>query len=177
MKIGLVIGHNKRSQGAIMRDENISEYAFWYTYVHYVVTPIVKESGHDVSVFRRDGTTSYREQIDALHRSTNDYDLIISFHFNGDVDRSVNGFEVLYSGNPQSEIYAKQMLNAMDMHLPFKNRGLRLVNRPDQRGYSFLKHGRAYALIVEPFFGSFNGITPERLYNMRLAFKKFFEEL
>ena len=177
MKIGLIVGHNNSAQGAILREENISEYAFWFTYVHYVVLPIVKSYGHDVKVIRRSATKSYSAQIEEVHKLTNDCELIISFHFNAVADRNVNGFEVLYSGNNKSGEYAKKMLNCLDSNLPLNKRGVKIVNRVGMRGYQFLKYGKAHALIVEPFFGSCRDFKPADLYGMRDAFEEFFGAL
>jgi len=157
MKIALLIGHRVSSQGA-RSVKRISEFAFWYTFLHTIVH--VLPSHHRYRVFERldsDGR-GYRERMKSVGKRAQEWgaDLIISFHFNASRNVKAEGFEVLCPEDDYiSEAYALDMLSCFEEHLRTPNRGLKRVpNDPDVRGSGFLYQTPMPSILVEPFFGT-----------------------
>jgi hypothetical protein len=156
MKIALLIGHRSGSQGA-RSVKNISEYAFWYTYLHAML-PLFPNV-HTYKIFERldsDGR-GYRERMRRVGRRAGEWgaELIVSCHFNASSNAKAEGFEVLCTRNHMSKMYASMMLSAMDDNLYGDSRGVRVVqNDPRERGSGFLYKTPMPAILIEPFFGT-----------------------
>jgi len=156
MKIALVIGHSSDKQGAETID-NISEYSFYWTLVHFSILPNAPLQ-HDYKVFERgDASMGYTENMKELHSDIDSWgaDLSISFHFNSHTSQAM-GSEVLHSGYEQSKHYAELLNYQFTQNLlGIKNRGIKEKTK-NERGGGFLHLGKAPAILIEPFFGSSN---------------------
>jgi len=182
MKIALLIGHRSGSQG-VRSWNKISEYAFWYTYLHTIKAFLPKQ--HKYVVFERldDDGDGYRERMETIgdRLDSEMVDLVVSFHFNSFESSTADGFEVLCSNNLSSQFFARSMIVALDNHLFGDNRGYKIVpNDPTKRASGFLYKTIFPAILVEPFFGSSPEDmasvvkNPERLYG---ALCEFFENI
>ena len=154
MRIGLVIGHRRGAQGANSVDL-ISEYAFWKTYLHTIISQLPEH--HEYKIFERydsDGR-SYSQRIASVVENVNnwDADLVISFHFNSAGNENAEGYEILTTNYSVSKKYASDLLSWFDNELSGDNRGNKVLNGRG-RGYGFLKPTHMPSMIVEPFFGS-----------------------
>ena len=156
MKIALLIGHRKSKQGN-RSVKKISEFAYWYTFLHTVVYFFPKK--HEYRVFERldsDGR-GYKERMKAVGGRAKEWgaDVIISFHFNSFFSPKAEGFEVLCTKNQRSRALANDFLMCMDQAGTGDNRGVKVVrNDPNVRGSGFLYKTPMPAILVEPFFGS-----------------------
>jgi N-acetylmuramoyl-L-alanine amidase len=180
MKIALLIGHRSGSQGARSWNK-ISEYAFWYTYLHTIKAFLPDQ--HEYVVFERldeDGS-GYRERMKTLgsRMEMEEIDLVVSFHFNSFRNSKVEGFEVLCNTTLASQLYAKSMCEALDNHLSGDNRGFDIVpDDPEIRASGFLYKTLPNSILVESFFGSSPEDmasvvkNPERLFG---ALSEFFD--
>jgi len=82
-KIALVVGHDKRSQGAV-GSEGISEWEFNDNLINDMWFMLPKK--HTYYMLYRDATIlSYTKQMEDLHRRIDELniDISIEFHFNG----------------------------------------------------------------------------------------------
>ena len=156
MKIALLIGHRSGAQGA--RSTNgISEYAFWYTFLHTIVEFLPPQHTYRVFERRNSDGRGYRERMKSVGKRAAEWgaELIVSFHFNAALSPKAEGFEVLCTTGAASRRYAAQMLACFDDHLAGKNRGLKIVrNEKHLRGSGFLYETPMPAILVEPFFGT-----------------------
>ena len=156
MKIALLIGHRSGAQG-VRSVKEISEYAYWYTFLHTIVGFL--PGRHEYMVFERynrDGR-GYRERMKRVGKRAQAWgaELIISFHFNGSINPKAEGFEVLCTTGAASRRYAAQLLSNFDAHLFGDNRGLKVVeNDRRKRGSGFLYETPMPAILAEPFFGT-----------------------
>jgi len=175
MRIALVIGHRKGSQGAY-GNMGISEFEFWDEFIndYWYYFPHDK---HEFKVFYRDNLlTWYGEKMRNLHKHIDEWgaDLSISFHFNGSSNPSVNGHEVLYSSKGGKK-YARLMDKEFDKYLSNSDRGIKHRTKK-QRGGGFLARGKSKCILIEPFFGYEqdeyvrNGQKREDLINAIIAF-------
>jgi len=178
MKIALCIGHNEEKQGAI-GSEGISEWDFNRAFVGELLEEI-DNSTHSFKVFHRLPFESYTKQMTKLHSELNDWDteLAISFHFNGSIDASVNGHEVLCC-SPNGATYANKLNDLFNNYLDNNNRGVKR-REIDDRGGQFLCKGHYPCIMAEPFFGKYQyryvkgGIRREALVQ---AYIDFFNNL
>ena len=154
MKIALVIGHSRKSQGS-MNKSNITEYAMFKTYLHTVKGFLPQQCEYRVFERKDDSGTGYYQRIHALTAEVNEWgaDLVMSFHFNSYSNDRVEGFEVLTTSYEKSRDYARMLLSYLEPVLYGDNRGNKVINRGD-RGYWFLQSTNSPTMLIEGFFGS-----------------------
>ncbi len=139
----LVIGHKKRSPGAVNESSGLTEFAFNDDLARRIEERTV--SALIQRIYRR----TYAElpgDINALGP-----DFIVSLHCNA-FDKSASGTETLYyhrssTGKAMAEILQKHLVAALGL----KDRGVKPKSSED-RGGSLLKQAEAPCVIVEPFF-------------------------
>lgn len=181
MKIALLIGHRKSAQG-VRSVKRISEYAYWYTYLHAIVHHFPKK--HEYRVFERldsDGL-GYRERMQNVGKRADAWgaDLIVSHHFNGSISPKAEGHEVLCSRSSRSKRYAQMMSDSFADAQFGINRGVKVIeNDPNVRGSGFLYKTPMPAILVEPFFGTNHEdwMHATRSGNLFRAFEKFYKKL
>ena len=153
MKIVFVVGHDSINQGAY-GNSGISEFEFNTQLMQEMTFKRMFPSKHEVYVIYRDSSikgyynqmVDVHERIDAIGGT-----VAIELHFNSFPKEDVNGNEVLYysqNGKKIADIFDEE-LDA----LPNRDRGVKALSKND-RGYWFCRLGKAYAIILEPFFGS-----------------------
>lgn len=153
-KIALVIGHTPTSPGAVGSGK-VSEYKFNNELVQELVNHCDLDNSNEYKIFYRSTSIGfYGLQMEALHLDIDEWgaDVSIEFHFNGAMNPTINGHEVLYcsaGGHAVASILDEQF----DEHLPNRDRNLKKVDQTD-RGGGFVCRGESSAVILEPFFGS-----------------------
>lgn len=151
MKIGIVIGHNERAQGAVRTTDGRTE----YDWNGDLAGRIAALGPDQVRVFRREwNPRGYRAEIGEVYAASDEWgaDVTAELHFNGSTDRSVGGTETWYATNAGLAL-AEPVQAAMTSALGLRDRGVRKAGAT-QNGYRSLISGRAPAVLVEPYFGS-----------------------
>ena len=139
----LVIGHKKRSPGAVNENFGISEFDFNEDLAFRIEK---KVNAVDVQrVYRR----TYQELPDDINALNPDF--IISLHCNAFNTRA-SGTEVLYyHRSEKGKMMAEILLKHLVEHLKLPNRGLKPKTAEDRGGY-LLRYTKAPCVIAEPFF-------------------------
>ncbi len=151
MKIALVVGHRKGSQGAY-GNSGISEYKFWDEFLKENILDF--SDNHKYKIFyRSDDVKGYTERMKHLHKRIDKWGakVSVSFHFNGSSNPYVHGHEVLYHSKGGKH-YAKKLDHAFDNNMGNNDRGIKHRGK-HQRGGGFLARGRSYCILSEAFFG------------------------
>ena len=147
-KIAIIVGHEpgggasgersyNKSLAVIMRNKLVEQGAEVYIHHHHT-----KAYSRRMSEMRA-GIKSHMPDCDAC----------VELHFNGYYKQSANGHEFLYRGS-------KSLAEAFrdEFQLAFPDSRARAENgihhSPTGRGAGFLKQAPAWAVLVEPFFGS-----------------------
>lgn len=151
MKIGIVVGHNSRAQGAVRCTDKRTEFD-WNGELAGLI------QAHDpanVRVFRREFGGGYSAEIDRVYAQTDAWgaDVTIEMHFNGSANPEANGCLMLSSGTAGSLALARALQERCRAALGNADRGVQVRSRHDRGGRS-LWQGRAPAVMTEPYFGS-----------------------
>lgn len=155
INVAIVIGHTSDAQGAYgnygqgewqFNDELMMEMAQRDMLSTDEVTVFVLY--HDASI------KSYTKRQKAMHKRIDEIgcEVSIELHFNSFHRPEANGNEVLYcskGGKKVADIFDEEM----DI-LPNRDRGVKKVSLPDDRGAGFCCRGKSKAIILEPFFGA-----------------------
>lgn len=157
MKVALIIGHNKRSEGAYSQIVG-SEYGYWKRVAEKIKTVIPDL----VDVYEREPNQYYtREMYKVLEQlNANDYKLCIELHFNAVENKMANGCECLvyYKNNKAKELainFMARLQNVFGSKIR-GNHGIIEVKDSNVRGgYGICKSKDTY-ILVEPFFGTNN---------------------
>ncbi|MGK0388832.1 MAG: N-acetylmuramoyl-L-alanine amidase [Maribacter sp.] len=161
-KIAIIIGHNKKGQGAKAIDPiGRTEFDFNSELAKLMEKRSKQYNVITKSFFREqdnsdDKRKRYGKEIRKAYKKVNEWnpDYSIELHFNA-AGKAITGTEVLTSGTKESIKYAN--LTQKEMVKLFKrkgnSRGVKTLKIGD-RGYYSLFKGNAPAIIVEPFFGS-----------------------
>jgi N-acetylmuramoyl-L-alanine amidase len=163
-KVAVIVGHNKRSQGAqSIEPINRSEFDF-NSELAAIMKSKASEFNVTVEVFFREHQGSYTKEIKKVYSEVDNWeaDYSTELHFNSAVF-TVAGSEVLTSGTKNSVKFANltqaeqvKLLNRSKVNMNGNgktDRGVK-VRKKGSRGYQSLISGKAPAIIVEPFFGS-----------------------
>jgi N-acetylmuramoyl-L-alanine amidase len=156
LKLGVVVGHNIKSQGAVRRDTGETEFSYNSRLAEMIVS-MGKDTNIDVKVFIRTAGLGYTREIRKVYKEVDAWgaDLSMELHFNSAAATSAGGTETLSSGSKNSLIFAEEIQEQLLLTMGSRNRGVKVRNsRTKGRGYMSLISGRAPAVIIEPFFGS-----------------------
>lgn len=139
----LVIGHKKKSPGAINANSSLTEFYFNEDFALRVEKGIEKTQVQ--RVYRR----THKELPDDINALGPDF--TVSLHCNA-FNKKVSGTEVLYyhrceKGKRMAEI----LLNFLVEHLKLPNRGIKPKTSEDRGGY-LLRYTKSPCVIAEPFF-------------------------
>ena len=150
-KIAIVIGHNKRAQGAIRITDGRTEYD-WNS---DLAAMIQEHSPGEIRVFRRTHGGGYSKEIDRVYAEVDEWgaDVSIELHFNGAATPKAKGCVTLSSGTPGSLCLAGEVHKHLLGVMGTEDDGV-VVRRRYERGGRSLWQGRAPAIMVEPYFGS-----------------------
>lgn len=142
----LVIGHKKKSPGAVNVKANITEFDFNEDLALRIEKKVQKAQKTDIQrVYRR----TYKQLPDDINELNPDF--IISLHCNA-YNGQVSGTEVLYyHKSERGKKMAEILLSHLVDHLKLPNRGIRPKTSEDRGGY-LLHYTKAPCVIAEPFF-------------------------
>ena len=139
----LVIGHNKRSPGAINVNSKLTEFDFNEDLALRVEKGIGKTQVQ--RVYRR----TYKELPDDINALGPDF--TVSLHCNA-FNKKVSGTEILYyHRSEKGKKMAQILLNYLVEHLKLPNRGIKPKASEDRGGY-LLRYTKSPCVIAEPFF-------------------------
>lgn len=144
MRVALVVGHSKDSQGACNCTYDICEWEFNDKLVRRI---------HGLVGDRCEPKIVYRDTYKALPDKVNalNPDFVICFHANA-FDTKVSGTETLYyhkskRGKLIAEIFQNKLVNTLKLN----DRGVK-ARTVKQRGGYMLENVNAPCIILEPFF-------------------------
>lgn len=149
-KIGIVIGHNTKAQGAVRATDGRTE----YDWNGDLAAAIAQHLPPMYRVFRRH-PIGYSAEIRQVYAEADAWgaDATIELHFNA-AGVGSTGTETLHSGSSGSVALAKEVQAGMLRALGLRNRGMIERKRGSGRGWESLHAGRAPAVLIEPYFGS-----------------------
>jgi N-acetylmuramoyl-L-alanine amidase len=142
-KCALVIGHKKKSPGALNPNTGIKEFDF-----NEALAISIEGKTTTVEIQR-----IYRRTYKDLPGDINQYNphFTISLHCNA-FNKEVSGTEILYYYKSQKgKMIAEILKNALVEHLKLPDRGLKPKTSEDRGGY-LLRYTKAPCVIAEPFF-------------------------
>lgn len=152
MKIALIVGHEKKAQGA-SNVNGETEYTF-NRKLAKLIAPILLAQGHEPVIVYRDGTT-YSKLPQRVNQT--EADIALSLHCNA-FNTTATGSEVLHYVNSQnSERLASLIQREVVQVLELRDRGLRPVDakhkgRKGDKGGHLCKYTAMPCVIVEAFF-------------------------
>ena len=154
-KVALIIGHNKRSQGAYSLIVG-NEWSYW----RYVASKIKGAIPELIDVYERQPNMYYtREMFEVIEKlNSQDYKFCLELHFNSSTNINAEGCECLvYYKNNKGKALATDFMARLQHTFGSKirgNRGLIEVKDSKERGaYGICKSKDTY-ILLEPFFGS-----------------------
>ncbi len=177
MRIAIVVGHRKNSQGAV-GSVGTSEYKLNTEVAKRISSRVSK---HKIKIFyRRDDLSGYTERMKDLHKRIDEWgaDVSVSLHFNAASNPQANGHEVLYCSSKGKKL-AKKLNDKFTKYLGNKDRGIKHKTKGD-RGGGFLCRGKSVCILAEPFFAAhqkkyMNGSIPSNI--LVSSYVDFIEEL
>jgi N-acetylmuramoyl-L-alanine amidase len=144
-RVGLVIGHSHKEQGADNKTFGCTEYEWNSKFV-----PMVASALHALDI---QPIIFYRDDLSTLPQEINDadVDLVLSFHCNA-FNRIASGTEVLHFHKSKAGKRLAQFIQeAITDTLGLRDRGLKPVTEKDRGGY-LLQKTAAPAVLLETFF-------------------------
>lgn len=149
MKIAIVVGHNRKAQGAVRIVDGRTEFDW-----NGELAEHIRDCDPDsVGVFFRN-PGAYSRQIDDVYAQVDAWeaDVSIELHFNGSVDPKATGCLTLSSGSRRSRILASEVHTRMREVIGNEDDGIQIRSKGARGGRS-LHAGRAPAILAEPYFG------------------------
>lgn len=147
MKIAVVIGHEPEAPGAFSQYLGKTEYDY--------NTEVAKHLPSEIDVYTRPKGGGYKSKMKALAEKmyAGNYNLVLSLHFNA-FNNLANGTEALiYRKNERSRRFAELYCRNITKTYGTKDRGVKELSVPSDRGYWFVFFQEGDAIILEPFFG------------------------
>jgi len=149
MKLGIIVGHTKKSPGAVMPEPyNCTEYSF-NTMVAKNLESLGGAYKYEIGVFFRDGIGRHGAYDKASFWGA---DIILELHFNSSDNKEAVGAQILSSAKHKDHPLPPMLLARMVNLFGGYSRGIQ-IPEPLDRGYSNVNRPIPY-FIVEPFFGS-----------------------
>jgi len=147
--VAVVVGHNQKSQGAVIPGSEISEYTYWTAWSRIFSEAL--DAHFDNHVFFRDALDiagTYRE----ISQIKPDY--AIELHFNSFSDPSVYGTETLcHASSLRFANYIQGSLSRLLERDVRGDRGVKMLKKGD-RGWASVSALKCPSVLIEPFFGS-----------------------
>lgn len=173
MKIALIVGHKKSSQGARNKYLDISEWVFNKNVANDILRTSIRAK--DITIVYRD--TTYKNLPNEVNAF--DPDFIISLHCNSFNSMS-HGTETLYYHTSEKGKQIAQMVNDNIVGvMGTRDRGIKGRTSEDRGGY-LLRYTHAPCVIAEPFFLSNTNETQAilcRYSDLISAYNKSIDEI
>lgn len=155
MKLAIVIGHSRRSQGAVAVS-GVQEWR-WNATLAGQIQALAIQAGIDAATFER-RAGPYNSTVPALARAINAWgaDLVISLHFDSSTNPAAHGTSVLHwPGSKRSAGWAAALAASISRALGTRNRGA-IAQGQSWSGAQLwiLSDTRCPAVIIESHFGS-----------------------
>lgn len=145
MKKAFIIGHNEKDQGAYSKILDVTEWGLYTS-----LTPELLKLGdvytHDASILSY--TKRMKDTANKINK--NDYDLVVSLHFNM-FNGKASGCETLFISD-KGRVFANNFCHYYTDSTGAKNRGIKKVGK-GERGFEEIFNPLAPAILIEPFFG------------------------
>lgn len=150
-KIGLIIGHNARAQGAVRVTDKRTEHD-WCGLLAAMILSLDRDRYQIIS---RPPGLAYIREIAAAYGAADRTGVAatIELHFNSAASELATGTETLSSGTKGSLRLAGLVQQAQLRALGLRDRGVKIIGRRDRGGESLFA-GKAPAILIEPYFGS-----------------------
>ena len=151
MRIAFVIGHHKKSKGALSKYFGLREWDFYNEVINHLGKVTVFYHDENISGY----TTRIKNTASKINKIN--FDLVIELHFNSAVHPSANGCETLYYYRSQkSRDYANTFSQIVTQETGIKSRngGLKALTNRHDRGFASVYYTKAPTILIEPFFGS-----------------------
>jgi hypothetical protein len=166
-KVALIIGHNKKLQGAASEFLGKTEYQYYQFLRSF---QLINEKIHTETFDRDEGWGALTRKVRNF-----DADITIEFHFNSFTSANARGCETLVKiGDQESKVFGKKITDDYCAHFGKRNRGVKKVSTGN-RGYNNLSKMRDVAcvsVLFEPFFGS-NRLDPVTSYEFQDWLERF----
>lgn len=147
MKLGIVVGHSKKSPGAKNIELGVVEYSLNLELAAAIHTECQRREIDSQLIYRLNGYSKLPTDI-----NNTDVDFCISVHHNGADNTSIDGNETLYyHKSEKSKKFARYVNNEMYNCLQVRNRDVKPVNSEDRGGY-VLKYTSMPCILIEPYF-------------------------
>jgi len=147
MKVGLVIGHTSKKKGAYSKYFNQYEYDFWKDVTKYLSYVDVWKHDEKISGYMT------RQKDTASRMKDSNYDLVVELHYNAFNKKASGVLCMFYKGNDKMKQAASLFVDICTELTDIESDGIRGLSNKDDRGLGFLKHQKANAILIEPFFG------------------------
>ncbi len=149
MKIICLVGHSERKTGAYNSSLDLKEYILNKDLASRVNTILLNRGIDSTLFYRKNGYKRLPQELNKLNAN-----IIVSFHFNGSSNKSVNGTETLYyKFSKTSDKLARIVQDAMVDYLGYRDRGIKPKIKTDRGGH-LLKSTNCSTILVEPCFMS-----------------------
>lgn len=153
MKLGVVVGHTSKAQGAMLGGKYpfVSEYEY-HTITAANMVAIGEHEGVDVVVKFRDDVG-----IEGAYKAMKEekVDACIELHFNS-FNANTEGTETLFGNTPSAELFASHLhahMISLYNRLGKQNRGIKKMSPDDRGGFNVNQPVGFPCALIEPFFG------------------------
>jgi N-acetylmuramoyl-L-alanine amidase len=147
LKIGLVVGHNAKSKGAVSKWLNTNEFDFYSE-----VARLVKKK-LNVEIFTREYMNSYSKEMTKVVEQVNKgkFDLVIELHFNS-FNGEASGCECLHwHTSRKGKVYSDKFNLLMKSKGVETRKNILVKDLSINGAYGVMKSNCPY-ILVEPFF-------------------------
>ena len=173
-KLAIIVGHEESKQGArVVAPIDTTEYLFNKAFAEDNFYPMAREAGLETVIIYRDKST-----ISKIGQYVNEWaqgvtTVAIELHLNA-FDGKTQGTETLYDIDPSSSKYLAAIIQKKmaDTFSRVKgNRGIKLLDGPEDRGYVNLTSVKIPSCIVEPIFAD-NELEVKLLASLKVPYAK-----
>lgn len=150
-KVAIIVGHRSKRKGAFSEHLQTTEYDYFKCVASFL--------GDIADIYYRPNTPfvseAYRIKQLANEVNRNQYEIVLSLHFNAFSDQKANGVTALhYITNRETKEFCKQFVNSVTANFGIKKRPLIAIQSKSQRGGTLILSINSPTIILEPFFGT-----------------------
>lgn len=157
MRLAIIVGHTFDRPGSLAKYPiSLHEYN-WNLDLSNVIYRYAREAGINARVFLRNQRTLEKTYSEVNAWTKDQNAVAVELHFNAS-NGNARGTETLWDDDPPASLeYAREIHDAIcsvfNRGNTKLNRGLKKLEKPDERGYVNLRLMKAPGCILEPFFG------------------------